>query len=226
MGDIFVFAFTAALNPTLLAASTLMMLLPNPAKLMLGYLLGALITSISLGVVIVYALEGSDIVATTKHTLSPAATTTLGALALTVAFMLARAGGGRGAERWRIGKRPGTPPRWQRALGKGSPRVAFAVGALLTLPGASYLIGLSRIDKHHYSTAATVLLIVVFNVIMLALLEVSLLCFVFAPEWTPRAIDRAKAWMGHHGRLVAVRALTVLGVMLVVKGIVEFLAQG
>ena len=31
------------------------------------------------------------------------------------------------------------PPRWQRALGRGSARVTFVVGAMLTLPGASYL---------------------------------------------------------------------------------------
>jgi hypothetical protein len=46
------------LNPTLVAASTLMMLLPNPKRLMLGYLLGALMTSITLGLVIVFSLEG------------------------------------------------------------------------------------------------------------------------------------------------------------------------
>jgi len=36
VGDILVLAVTAALNPTLVAASTVMMLLPNPVRLMLG----------------------------------------------------------------------------------------------------------------------------------------------------------------------------------------------
>src|SRR5207248_4476839 len=58
----------------ILAASTLMMLLPNPKRLMLGYLLGALLTSVSLGLVIVFSLEDSGAVRTTKNTLSPAAT--------------------------------------------------------------------------------------------------------------------------------------------------------
>lgn len=47
-------------NPTLLAASTVTMLLPNPVRLMLGYLLGALLTSITLGLLIVSALDGPD----------------------------------------------------------------------------------------------------------------------------------------------------------------------
>ena len=90
------------------------------------------------------------------------------------------------------------PPRWQQALGRGSPRTTFVIGALLTLPGASYLAGLSRIDKLNYSTAETVLLVVAFNLVMLALLEIPLLCFAIAPDWTVGAIDRAKAWIGRH----------------------------
>ena len=43
-----------------------MMLLPNPKRLMLGYLLGALMTSITLGLVIVFSVEGSDAVRTTE----------------------------------------------------------------------------------------------------------------------------------------------------------------
>ena len=39
MGSVIALSFTAALNPTLVAASTLMMILPNPRRLMLGYLL-------------------------------------------------------------------------------------------------------------------------------------------------------------------------------------------
>jgi len=40
-------AVTAMLNPSLVAATTAMLLLPNPESLMLGYLLGAYTTSIT-----------------------------------------------------------------------------------------------------------------------------------------------------------------------------------
>src|SRR5947208_7374096 len=59
MSDVFVFALTAALNPTLLGATTVMLLLPRPKRLLLGYLAGALLTSLTLGCVIVFALDGS-----------------------------------------------------------------------------------------------------------------------------------------------------------------------
>jgi hypothetical protein len=226
VGDIFVLALTAAFNPTLVAASTVMMLLPNPVRLMFGYLLGALLTSITLGLVIVSALEGSGAVSTTKNTVSPAATIALGCLALVGAVVL---GTGRHlgkssdrAAREEKKKEKG-PPRWQRALGKGSARVTFVVGAMLTLPGASYLAGLNRINKANYSTAETVLVVIGFNLIMLALLEVPLICFVIAPNWTPRAIDRAKAWIGRHSRRFAVTLLTVVGALLVLKGVLELM---
>jgi Sap, sulfolipid-1-addressing protein len=221
--QVFLLAFAAALNPTLVAASTLMMLLPNPKQLMLWYLLGALMTSITLGLMIVFSLEGSDAVRTTKNTLSPAATMALGGIALAAAFVLGTGRHRPVVERRRARKQDKGPSRWQQALGRGSARTTFIVGALLTLPGASYLAGLSRIDKLNYSTAETVLLVVVFNLIMLALLEIPLLCFAIAPAWTVAAIDRAKAWIGRHGQQFAVTMLTVLGALLLTKGAIELL---
>ena len=201
-----------------------MMLLPNPKRLMLGYLLGALMTSITLGLVIVFSLDGSDTVRTTENTLSPAATMALGGIALASAFVLGTGRHQAAAERRRARKQEKRPPRWQQALGRGSPRTTFVIGALLTLPGASYLAGLSRIDKLNYSTAETVLLVVAFNLVMLALLEIPLLCFAIAPDWTVGTIDRAKAWIGRHARRFAVTMLTVLGVLLVIKGLIELLS--
>ena len=63
-----------------------------------------------------------------------------------------------------------------------------------------------------------------FNLIMLALLEVPLLCFAIAPDWTLGAIDRAKVWIGQRGHQLAVTVLTVLGALLLAKGLIELLA--
>jgi Sap, sulfolipid-1-addressing protein len=224
VAQVLLLALGAALNPTLVAASTVMLLLPNPKRLMLGYLLGALMTSITLGLVIVFSLESSDAVTTTENTLSPAATLALGAIALVAAVVVGTGRHQRVGERRRARKKDKGPPRWQQALAKGSAGTTFVVGALLTLPGASYLAGLSRIDKLNYSTPETVLLVVAFNLIMLVLLEVPLLCFAIAPGWTVGAIDKAKAWIGRHGRRFVVTMLTVLGTLLVIKGVIELLS--
>ena len=222
MAQIFLLALTAALNPVLVGAATVMLLLPNPKLLMLGYLLGALMTSITLGLVIVFALKGSSTVSTTQNTVNPGIDVALGAILLLAAVVLGTGRDQAIAARRRARKGPKEdkgPPRWQQALSRGSARTTFVVGALLTLPGASYLAGLDHIEKQHLSTTATVLTVIGFNLIMLILLELPLLSYAVAPDWTPGAVERAKAWVGRNGHRAAVIALTVLGAALVVKGI-------
>ncbi len=75
----------------------------------------------------------------------------------------------------------------------------------------------------NYSAADTVLLVVAFNLVMLALLEIPLVSFAIAPDWTIGAIDRTKAWTGSHARRFAVTMLTVLGTLLAIKGLIELL---
>ncbi len=223
MSQVILLSLTASLNPTLVAATTVMLLLDRPARLMLGYLVGAYMTSITLGLVIVFSLSNSSASKTTENTLSPAVDIGLGAIALAIAFVL---GTGR-HEHLREGRRARKaakpdkgPPRWQRELSKGSARTTFIVGALLTLPGASYLAGLDQIHKLKYSTTVTVLLVIGFNLVMLWLLEVPLASFLIAPDWTPRAIDRAKAWVSQHAHVFAVRGFAALGALLIIKGVI------
>ena len=223
MGQVILLSLTASLNPTLVAATTVMLLLDNPAKLMLGYLLGAYVTSITLGLVIVFSASNSSTTNTTENTLSPTVDIVFGGLALLGAWIIWSGRHERFQERRRARKaaRPDKgPPRWQRELTKGSPRSTFLVGMLLTLPGASYLAGLDEISKLNYSTTVTVLLVIGFNLVMLWLLEVPLVSFVTAPDWTPRAIERAKAWVSRHSHTFAVRGLTLFGVLMIIKGII------
>ena len=226
MGEVVLLSFTSAFNPTLIAVTTLMLLLPSPKGLMLGYWLGAMLTSIALGLVIVFSLKNSTVISTTKHTLSPLADIVLGGLTLIVAAVLASGRDRRYRER-RAKKKEGTPPpRWPRELRRGTPRTTFVIGALLTLPGASYLAGLDRLSKLDYSTSVTVIIVLAFNLVMLLLLEVPMITFALAPEWTPAAIDRAKAWAGIHGRVYAERGFAVIGILLIIKGVVGLILAG
>ena len=70
---------------------------------------------------------------------------------------------------------------------------------------------------------ATVLTVVGFNLVMMLLLEGPIVAFAVAPDWTPRAIDRAKAWVGRHARRVAIYGLGGVGGALVLKGIIGLL---
>jgi Sap, sulfolipid-1-addressing protein len=223
MGKVIVLALAASLNPSLVGATTVMMLLDRPVRLMTGYLLGAYFTSITLGLVIVFSLSNSGAANATKHTINPAVDIALGFILLTIAFVLYTGRHeplkARRAAR-KAAKPDKGPPRWQRELSKGSPRTTFLIGAVLTLPGASYLDGLDHIHKLEYSTAVTVLLVIGFNLVMLWLLEVPLVCFKAAPDWTPQAIRRARAWVGRHLHVFAVRGSAAIGALLIIKGII------
>jgi hypothetical protein len=223
MGQVVVFALTSALNPTLLAVTTVMLLLPSPSRLMLGYWLGAMITSITLGLVIVFALKSSSAVNTTQHTLSPIADLALGAIALGVALVLGTGRDRRLSERRARRKAGKAPPKWQATLNRGTARTTFALGAVFTLPGASYLAGLHKLSELQYSTGVTVLVVIGFNLVMLILLEAPLIAFKVAPDWTPHAVDRAKAWIGLHAKHFAVWGLAVVGTALVAKGLIGLL---
>ena len=223
MSEVILLSLTASLNPTLVAATTVMLLLDKPVRLMIGYLLGAYMTSITLGLIIVFSLSDSSATNTTQHTIGPAVDIGLGAIALAISFGLQTGRDERLRERRtrrKAAKPDKGPPRWQRELSKGSPRTTFVIGALLTLPGASYLAGLNQIHKLKYSTTATVLLVVGFNLVMLWLLEVPLASFLVAPAWTPRAIERVKSWVSRHAHVFAVRGFAAVGALLVIKGVV------
>jgi MFS family permease len=176
MGNIVGLAFVAALNPALLAATTIMLLLPRPKGVMIGYWLGAMLTAVTLGLVIVFALEGSSFEHSAKKTVHPAIALALAGILLVVVVVLAT--GLRKPIAERQAKRKAEKsrnedesPRWQRELSKGSARVSFVVGALLSFPGAAYLAALDRLGKLHYATAATVLVVIGFCLVELVLLE-------------------------------------------------------
>jgi len=226
VGDVFLLAFLAALYPTLLAATTVMLMLPHPKRLLLGYLLGAAMTSIALGLVIVFSLRHAGISHTAKTTLSPAEDIALGCIALVIAYVLGTERDESLRERRRsrkAAKEPQGPPRWQQFLGRGSARVTFAVGACLTLPGATYITALYRIADEELADPATVGVILAFNVIMLMLLEIPLLAYTFAPEWTPQAIERFKAKLRERGRTWGVRVAAALGLLMILRGVLTLL---
>ncbi len=230
LASIFVLSLAAMFTPALLAAVTVMMLLPNPRKLMLGYLLGALTTSISLGLLIVFSLNDSAGVSTAKSTLGPGQDIVVGLLALLVAFVL---GTGRDAplqqrrQRRKEAKASEGDAKesWpDRMLGRGSARVSFAVGVVLTFPGVSYLAALDRMATLDAGVPETVLLVVGFCLIQQLLLEVPLLGYAFAPEKTQERVTRFRAWLGRNGRRAGVRLAAAIGTLLVLRGLITLLA--
>jgi hypothetical protein len=227
MDRVFVFSLTAALNPTLLAAVTVMLTLPNPKRLLLGYLLGAALTSITCGLLLVFLLPGSSTSSTAKHTISPIIDVALGILMLLIVFRVGRGRDRRRrawSERRREKAKTKPPPRWKRQMSKGAARDTFVVGILLSFPGASYVAGMDALHKQHIGTIATVIAVLAFNVIMLLLLELPLLAYALWPQATNAGVQRFSDWLKRHGGRVALIAGSVIGIFLVTRGTIRLLS--
>ncbi len=185
MGQVFALAFTAALNPTLLTATTVMLTLEKPKRLLSGYLAGAVLTNVVCGLLLVFALPHSSTSSTAKHSVNPVVNIVLGVLLLFVVFVV---GTGRDkrrrarSARKKEAAKDKPPPRWRRQLSKGSARDTFVVGVLLSFPGASYIAAMDLLSKQQIGTPATVLTVLAFTAIMLLLLELPLIGYVDQPR--------------------------------------------
>lgn len=230
---VFLLSLLAMFNPSLLAAVTVMLLMPDPKRLMLGYLLGAYLTSITVGLVIVFALPGSSTESTSKHNVSPVEDIVVGLLVLGVAWVLwtgrdqpfrerrQRKKEARLEARREAGKPTESLPL--RMLGKGDPKITFVVGAILSFPGVSYLDALDHIHKSNPGTVATVALVLYFCVFQQLFLELPLLGYAFAPQSTQRRVTGFQAWMAAKGRTAAVVAATVIAAWLLARGLITLL---
>ena len=232
MGNIVLLALVSAANPALLAAVTLMLFLPSPKRLLLGYLAGGLLVSLSIGFVIVFVVHDSSATSTARSTVSPSIDIVLGLILLLVAYVLNAGHDQRLKERRqqkKTAKAGGVEPeekgpsKVEQLLGRGSARITFALGVVLTLPSISYLAALHDLQTLGYGTAGEILVIVGFNLVLLILLEVPLVGFLVAPERTVVEVRRFRAWLTRSGRRMAIDGAAVLGVLMVARGVIGYL---
>jgi hypothetical protein len=225
---ILVFSLLAALNPTLLAAVTVMLLLPNPKRLMIGYLLGAYLTSITVGLLIVFQLHDSAGVSTAKRTLSPIEDLVIGVLLIVAGLVLKGERMEARKERRRARKEAKGPKKQslpERLLGRGDPRITFFLGVVLTFPGASYLVALDRISKLDLAGAWIVLIVIGACLLQQLLLEAPIVAYALRPEWAKRAIAGFRTWLEASGRRAAANVAIGLGGLLLLRGVIELIVR-
>jgi hypothetical protein len=197
---------------------------PRPKRLLLSFLIGGWAMSVTTGLLVLHAFGGSDPkVLGSSAPVHPGAYLLGGALCLAIAYLM---GTDRGAalRAQRAAKRPVTsakegPSRAERALGGDRAALAFAVGAVINVPGIYYLSALHEMATGSYSNAEQLALIVLFNLIMFVLVEVPLVSYAISPDTTAERVRRFQSFLVRNAaRIVAVLALG-FGIALVAKGI-------
>ncbi len=222
----FALAFTAALNPKLLALDLLLIENRRPRAMFAFVLLGAATVALTFGLVDVLTVHADAISAQKKA--SAGLDLGLGLALLAAGGLLAtgRVHGRRREAAPEGGSTPDEQPAkkasWAaRALAEPRLHLAVLIGALVGLPGASYLDALHHLIKGTFSTAYLVVAVVVFVFIELALIIIPFAFLVLRPEGTKTALRHTQDWLlGHALQLMAGIAL-LLGAYLTVTGAVR-----
>ena len=220
MSEVFVLAVVASLDAGLLTAAVVLLGRPRPARQLLAYLIGGMGLSIVFGLLIVLGLHGAKL----QPGRSTQAVIELAAGALLIGVAVAAAMG-----RWvhwrprparhSDAEHPQRPSLYERAVGHDSMWIAWAAGALYSLPSAEYLAGLALVARVRVAVATEVLAVLGFNLIMFALIEVPLLGLVLAPARTRSLTEKLNAWMTAHRRMLIAIVSGAVGAYLLVSGL-------
>lgn len=230
-GEFFALAFAAALNPKLLAIDLLLIDNRRPRAMFASILAGGLSMAIAVGLVDVLVVQADTV--NKQKSVSAGVDLALGLILLIIAVLLVT-----GLPLLRRRRRAATaaaPTKtktkakakgngWaQRALSEPRPLLAFAIGALIGLPGASYLAALHNLIAGHYSTGTRVLGVIVFSLIELLLIIIPWLALELWPARTAAFLRRAQAWVAGHARQLMAWVAGLLGAYLVISALVHLL---
>jgi Sap, sulfolipid-1-addressing protein len=207
--------------PALLAVVLVAIRSRHPQKLLASFLAGGLLAAISVGLTIVFSLQGASVDSSSSSGGDPALYIVVGVLSLIAAYVVDR--------KKLLGKHPKEPAeetdvdkkpdRLERALDKGAP-YAFVAGIVLcAFPGLSALVALKDIAQLGYATSATVVVTIGFFLIMFAFIEIPLIGFAVVPERATATTLRFNRWLDAHMNRLAVGVLAGLGVFLIVRGL-------
>ena len=206
------FAFLAAVAPTALLVGAVYLGSADPRKTAFFYLVGAVAMTTIAGLIVILAVRAGHL--DHPHQRAPRYSLRLG---LGVAALAAAVIGAR-----RKPEPPGTnkkPGLVTRLIARPSPLTAFTVGIVVFAPSATYVAAASVIGTAKTSDIATVGALAVIVVIDVLAAWVPYVLYLVAPDSTTRKLKLFNNWLAVHGRVLAVGALVVAGVILTVNGI-------
>jgi hypothetical protein len=224
--EFFALAVFAALNPKLLALDLLLVENRRPRAMFLCILAGGMTVGLTVGLLDVLVFHADAL--KSQGTVSAGVDLATGLLLVAVGALVAtgRLHGRRKAPVPVGGGPPGPPPPkkdgWAtRVLAEPRLGLAMLIGAVVGIPGASYLTALHNLVTGQTSTAAQVIAVVVFVLIEFALIIIPFAFLELRPEATKARLSNAQAWLlGHARQLMAYTAL-ILGAYLAISGLVR-----
>jgi len=223
--EFFALAFLAALNPKLLALDLLLIENRRPRAMFLWLLVGGFTVALTIGLLDVLVFHADAI--NSQKTVSAGVDLALGLLLLAVGGLVAtgRLHGRRKAAVPAGGGQPQQPEKkdgWaQRVLREPRLGLAMLIGALVGIPGASYLTALHILVTGKSSTAVQVVAVIVFVLIDFVLIIIPFAFLELWPEATKARLKHSQDWLLSHSlQLIAYGAL-ILGAYLTISAVVR-----
>lgn len=217
-------AIASAFWPILVVVDLVALRTPRPVPLLAWFLAGGLLTTISEGLAIVFLLEGTT-AGSSRSSVGGWGNIIGGCFALLAALAL-RAGSARSGN-----ERPPTQApvkkasRTERMIENGG-LYAFGAGVILNVfPGIFPLIALRNISALEYGNAAKILLILGLYLCTFALIELPLIGLLVAPARVEPMVRGLNQWLDRNGKRVGIDVLGAVGLILMVRGIVELVAS-
>ena len=223
--EFFALAFLSALNPKLLALDLLLIENRRPRAMFLCLLLGGITVATTVGLLDVLVFHADAIKAQGK--VSAGVDLAVGLLLLAAGGLLAtgRLHGRRKVPVPAGDGPPGKPDKkdgWaQRVLSEPRLGLAMLVGAVIGIPGATYLTALHNLVTGKSSTAIQVVAVVIFVIIDFLLIIIPFAFLELRPEATKALLKHSQDWLLSHAlRLMATIAL-LLGAYLAISGLIR-----
>ena len=220
--EFFALAFLAALNPKLLAVDLLLIENRRPRAMFLCLLIGGMTVGLTVGLLDVLVFHADAI--SSQKTVSAGVDLALGLLLLAVGVLVAtgRLHGRRKASVPAGGGQPEKKDGWaQRVLAEPRLGLAMLVGALIGIPGASYLTALHNLVTGKSSTAAQIVAVVIFVLIDFLLIIIPFVFLEVRPEATKARLKTTQDWLVSHALQLMAAIALILGAYLAISGLVR-----
>ena len=223
--EFFALAFLSALNPKLLAMDLLLIENRRPRAMFLCVLLGGMTVALTIGLLDVLVFHADAIKAQGK--VSASVDLALGLLLLAAGTLLAT-GRLHGRRKAPVPAGDGSPEKpakkdgWaQRMLSEPRLGLAMLVGALIGIPGASYLTALHNLVTGKSSTATQVIAVVIFVIIDFLLIIIPFAFLELRPEGTKALLKHSQDWLLSHALQLMAAIGLLLGAYLAISGLVR-----
>ena len=223
--EFFALAFLSALNPKLLALDLLLIENRRPRAMFLCLLLGGMTVALTIGLLDVLVFHADAI----KHqgTVSAGVDLALGLLLLAAGALFAtgRLHGRRKVPVPAGDRQPEKPEKkdgWaQRVLSDPRLGLAMLVGAVIGIPGASYLTALHDLVTGKSSTATQVIAVVIFVIIDFLLIIIPFAFLELRPESTKARLKHTQDWLLSHALQLMTAIALLLGAYLAISGLIR-----